>query len=210
MSTTKVPPKGSRRSAGSGQRAGASTARVERHLGVAAADEVLDIDGMAVPLRPKPRRAAKLVLMVVVLMVVIVGFASLFIPPLRSWTTQQREYTETQKKLDAIRSANETLDAQIAALQTDAEVERIARERYNMVRKGDQVVAVLPAPAPNPLPAEWPYTVLQDIVTVRLQHPDAEPGATTAPTVASTAALVAGDPNAATSPTVVESPTTLP
>jgi hypothetical protein len=89
------------------------------------------------------------------------------------------------------------LEEQIAALQTDDEIVRIARARYNLVRNGDQVMAVLPSPAPYPLPNEWPYTLLQDIVTVRLQNPDSMPGhapATTIRPTATTEAPIVAEP----------------
>ena len=197
---TKTPLIGTRRPTGPA-RSTEATARDTRHLKVAAADEILDVDGVGLPLRPPRRRITRITLWVGIPVVVVAGFAALLIVPTKSYLTQKATYDETVRKLDAVREANAKLDERKAALQTDAEVERIARARYNLVRNGDQIIAVLPAPAPNPLPNEWPYTILQDIVTVRLQHPEATatpatPNTTVVNTVTSADALTASDPPA--------------
>jgi cell division protein FtsB len=192
---TKTPSIGTRRPTGPTRSADA-TARHDRHLKVAAADEVLDVEGVGLPLRPPRKRGARILLWVGIPIVVLAGFAALFIVPTKSYLNQRKQYNENLRKLEAVQAANARLDGQIEALQTDAEVERIARARYNLVRNGDQIIAVLPAPAPNPLPNEWPYTLLQDIVTIRLQHPETMPGAAPTTVVAPTTAgaLTASDP----------------
>jgi Septum formation initiator len=109
--------------------------------------------------------------------------ASLLIVPTRAWLNQKQSFENSERKLEAVQAENAALEARIAALQTPEEIERIARDRYNLVRAGDQVLAVLPNPAPEPLPAVWPFITLTDIVTIRLQHPTPPPAAapTTAP-----------------------------
>lgn len=186
----KTPTTGSRRPTGV-PRSAEATARVDRHLKIAAADEVLDVDGIGLPLRPPMRRATRLILWVGIPLVVLAGFAALFIVPTKSWLNQRKQYNETVRKLEAVKQANSKLDDRIATLKTDEEVERIARARYNLVRTGDQVIVVLPAPAPNALPNEWPYTLFQDIVTIRLQHPESMPGSVPATTVKPTPSVVA-------------------
>jgi cell division protein FtsB len=204
---TKTPSIGTRRPTGPSRSADA-TARHDRHLKVAAADEVLDVEGVGLPLRPQRKRGARIVLWVGIPLVVLAGFAALFIVPTKSYLNQRKQYNENLRKLEAVQAANARLDGQIEALQTDAEVERIARARYNLVRNGDQIIAVLPAPAPNPLPNEWPYTLLQDIVTIRLQHPETMPGAapTTAVAPTTAAALTAPDPAPSTPDTTAAVP----
>ena len=60
---------------------------------------------------------------------------------------------------------NELLEQRITVLKTDAEVERIAREQYNLVRPGEEAYAVLPAPAPPvDLPDGWPFDQLEPLV----------------------------------------------
>ena len=195
---TKTPSIGTRRPSGPTRSADA-TARHDRHLKVAAADEVLGVEGVGLPLRPQRKRGARILLWVGIPLVVLAGFAALFIVPTKSYLNQRKQYNENVRKLEAVQAANARLDSQIEALQTDAEVERIARARYNLVRNGDQIVAVLPAPAPNPLPNEWPYTLLQDIVTIRLQHPETMPGAAPTAAVSPTTAAVLTAPDTASS-----------
>jgi cell division protein FtsB len=203
----KTPTLGSRRPTGTSRSADVPE-RDDRHLKVAAADEVLDVEGVGLPLRPARRRSTRLMLWVGGPIVVLAGFASLFIPPTRSYLNQRRQYTENLRKLEAVQAANGRLESQIAALDTDGEVERIARARYNLVRDGDQIIAVLPAPTPNQLPNEWPYTLLQDIVTIRLQHPETMPGAApaTVTTIATTTAALTADETAPSTPETTAAP----
>lgn len=161
-----------------------------RHLRVSAADDVLEIDGEQLPLRPR-RRLPRWVVWTATLAAVGTGVAGLLIVPTRTWLTQRQQFRLDQQRLEIVQRVNAELDARIEALQTPEEIERIARERYNLVKGGDQVLAVLPAPAPNPLPAMWPYTLLQDIVTVRLTHPESIP-TTTLPASATASATASG------------------
>jgi cell division protein FtsB len=203
----KTPTLGTRRPTGT-SRSADEPPRNDRHLRAAAADEVLDVEGVGLPLRPTRRRSTRIVLWVGGPIVVLAGFAALFIPPTRSYLNQKRQYTENLRKLEAVQAANGRLENQIAALETDAEVERIARARYNLVRDGDQIIAVLPAPTPNQLPNEWPYTLLQDIVTIRLQHPETMPGAapSTVATTATTTAALTADETAPSTPETTTAP----
>jgi hypothetical protein len=154
-------------------------------VSVAAADESLDLDGEKLPLRPRRRRGRGL-LWIAGAVAVAGSVASLLIVPTRAWLNQKQSFEASQRKLEAVQVENAALEARIAALQTPEEIERIARDRYNLVRAGDQVLAVLPDPAPEPLPAIWPFITISDIVTIRLQHPTPAPAATptTAPTTA--------------------------
>jgi cell division protein FtsB len=142
---------------------------------------VIDVDGEQLPLRPARRRRTRAFLWLAGTLAVVGGVASLLIVPTRAWLNQRSQYRATVTKLEAVQEANAVLEAKIAALQTPEEIERLARDRYNLVKAGDQVLAVLPDPAPQPLPAVWPFTTITDIVTVRLQHPETIPVPTTIP-----------------------------
>lgn len=129
------------------------------------------------------RRRSKAIISLVAMLAVIGGVASLLIVPTRALQEQRKRFAEDTARLEAVRAANRDLEARIAALQTPEEIARIARDRYNLVQSGVQILAVLPDPAPEPLPAVWPYTVISDLVTVRLQNPPPpEPNSTTATT----------------------------
>jgi cell division protein FtsB len=61
--------------------------------------------------------------------------------------------------LAEIDATNAELLVSIERLQTDAEIERIARSKYSLVYPGEEAYAILPAP-PEPLrlPATWPLS----------------------------------------------------
>ena len=57
-----------------------------------------------------------------------------------------------------LRAQNDAYEERIERLQTDEEIERLAREQYNLVFPGEEAYAVLPAPLPElDLPAVWPF-----------------------------------------------------
>ena len=56
--------------------------------------------------------------------------------PFRQMIAQERQVDQTQARLDALVEHNGALEAQITALESDAEVERLARER-GLVRPGE-------------------------------------------------------------------------
>ena len=90
---------------------------------------------------------------VVVLAVLVLG-----VFPTRTFLAQRSTTARTEKQLAVLRGANEDLARRVEALGTDAEVERLAREQYNLVRPGERAFGVLPAPRPKlDLPATWPF-----------------------------------------------------
>jgi cell division protein FtsB len=121
---------------------------------------------------------------VALLAVVAVGVVALGALPYRAWVDQRQQLRETEARLTAIQEQNEALEARIAALQTPAEVERLARERYGLARPGEQSFVILPQAA-TPLPPGWPYGLLAEILTARATSsapaaPVTEPPGTTA------------------------------
>ena len=78
--------------------------------------------------------------------VVLVSAVVLFLFPIRTWLDQRSDVGREQDRLELLRRENAKLSEEAAKLQTDAEVERIARERFGLVRPGEQAFAILPAP----------------------------------------------------------------
>jgi cell division protein FtsL len=78
--------------------------------------------------------------------VVIVAMLFLFVFPTRTWFQQRDEIAAAEKRLQVLDEQNQRLSARVNQLQTDAEVERIAREQYQLVRPGEEAFAILPAP----------------------------------------------------------------
>ncbi len=68
----------------------------------------------------------------------------LFVFPTRSLISQRGDISRARYDLEVIESENERLAEEAARLATPAEIERIARERFHMVRPGETAFAVVP------------------------------------------------------------------
>jgi cell division protein FtsB len=80
---------------------------------------------------------------------VVLLFIAVF--PARTYLDQHRARQETQAKIRATEASNHRLERRIQVLRTDAEVERLARAQYNLVRPGEEAYAILPTrPVPTP------------------------------------------------------------
>ncbi len=83
------------------------------------------------------------VAVLVLSLAIVVGLAVI---PARTWLQQQELTAETQNELDRIQAGNAELEAQLARLQTDEEVERIGREHFDLVFPGEESYRILPPP----------------------------------------------------------------
>lgn len=106
--------------------------------------------------RPRQHRRAPLVA-VLLLVALSITLAGIF--PFRQLIAQQRQVENTREKLDALVTENASLDDQITALQTDAEIERLAREKHGLVNPGETPYSVTnpgaqPQQIPKPLVVE--------------------------------------------------------
>jgi len=119
------------------------------------------------PTESRPRYRMLYLLWAVVVVAVAGGVLLVLVLPTRAWLDQRAEVTEAERKLAVLEQANEQLEARVAALQTPAEVERVAREQYNLVKPGEQVYSVLPAALPEGLPPGWPFDLVGQIVATR-------------------------------------------
>ncbi|MGH9178882.1 MAG: FtsB family cell division protein [Acidimicrobiales bacterium] len=78
--------------------------------------------------------------------VVVIGVLFVAVFPTRTWLAQRRDLEATERKVAVLAAQNASLEARVTRLNTDAEIERLAREQYNLVRPGEEAYAVLPAP----------------------------------------------------------------
>lgn len=79
--------------------------------------------------------------------------AALGILPYRQVLARERAVDLSREKLDALVDENMQLEHQIAALQTDQEIERLAREQFGLVMPGEiGYVAVAPDGVVDPAP----------------------------------------------------------
>jgi enolase len=75
--------------------------------------------------------------------------------PTRTYLQQREQMATEQEKVQILRAENQKLAARVTELHTDAEVERLAREQYNLVKPGEEAYAILPGPA-DPQPKATP------------------------------------------------------
>ena len=125
---------------------------------------------------------------------VLVGTASVAVVlavgvfPTRTWLDQRRSSAEASERLTVLRDQNAALSERIDRLQSDAEIERLAREQYNLVLPGEEAYAVLPPPLPPlDLPPIFPFGEIlpeetgEDAARGTAGAPGAAPSTTTPP-----------------------------
>jgi cell division protein FtsB len=89
------------------------------------------------------RHSGALVAVVLASIVVLIALAIL---PVRSWTTQKQATQQTLEELARVQGEVAELQAKLDLLQTDDEVERMARENFDLVFPGEESYRILPAP----------------------------------------------------------------
>jgi cell division protein FtsB len=95
--------------------------------------------------------------------VTLIGLLFIGVYPTKTYLAQRASLGRAQHQLEVLETENTRLDARVKALDTDAEIERRAREQYNLVLPGEEAYAILPAPpAPIALPKVWPFTGLAE------------------------------------------------
>jgi cell division protein FtsB len=81
--------------------------------------------------------------LIAVLLLVALSITLAGIFPFRQLIAQQRQVDNTREKLGVLVEENAALEDQVAALQTEPEVERLAREQYGLVNPGETPYAVV-------------------------------------------------------------------
>jgi len=82
-------------------------------------------------------------------MLLFVAFLFVFVFPIRTLLAQREERARVRDQIELLDEQNRQLEQEAGRLQTDSEVERLARERYNLVRPGETPDAVVPPPDPT-------------------------------------------------------------
>jgi len=75
----------------------------------------------------------------------------LAVTPMRTYLDQRQRMEATSERLAVLDLANERLRQRAVELQSDAEIARLAREKYELVPEGTEAYAVMPPP-PAPAP----------------------------------------------------------
>jgi len=73
----------------------------------------------------------------------LVAIMFLFVFPTRSYLAQQHQVTSARNAVAALKQQNAQLALQAKRLQTPGEIERLAREQFNMVLPNEQAYTVL-------------------------------------------------------------------
>ncbi len=106
--------------------------------------------------------------MALVISVLVVGVLFVVVFPTRSYLAQRASVHQAQQRLTAIDRENHRLARDARRLTTPAEVERLAREQYGLVRPGEKAYAILPAPVPPiGLPEVWPFAGVEHLLGTR-------------------------------------------
>jgi cell division protein FtsB len=94
---------------------------------------------------------------IVVASVIFIGILFGAVYPTRTYLAQQRDLKAAQHRLELFNQQNGRLDAEAKRLESDEEIERIARARFNLVKPGEEAYAIVPVPS-KPGPPEAPAT----------------------------------------------------
>ena len=92
---------------------------------------------------------------IVVASVIFIGILFGAVYPTRTYLAQQRDLKAAHHKLALFRQQNGRLEAEAKRLESDEEIERIARARFNLVKPGEEAYAIVPVP-PKPGEAAAP------------------------------------------------------
>ena len=93
----------------------------------------------------------------------VLGALAVGLFPTQTFLDQRSATAEAEQRLAVLRAQNEAFEARLERLGTEDEIERLAREQYNLVYPGEEAYAVLPAPLPPlDLPDVWPFGPLLD------------------------------------------------
>lgn len=77
---------------------------------------------------------------------VVVSLLTVF--PTRTYLGQRSDLNSARERLEILEQQNAQLEKRIDVLHTDEEIERLAREQYNLVRPGEEAYAILPSREP--------------------------------------------------------------
>ena len=90
----------------------------------------------------------------------LAGVLALAVFPAQAYMAQRRDHDELTAQVAELEDANQKLRDKAAQLQTDEEIERLARLQYHLVRPGEEAYVILPDDTPPttapPAPASAP------------------------------------------------------
>jgi cell division protein FtsB len=94
----------------------------------------------------------------VLLTVVVAAVFGFGVVPTRSYLDRRQQVAAAEARLAELEHANAQARDRRDGLQTDAEVERLAREHYGLVKEGEEAYKIVPPPRPPvDIPDVWPF-----------------------------------------------------
>lgn len=125
--------------------------------------------------------------------IIVAILAAVLVLPVRAWFRQRDELADRRRELAAMNQAVADLQAENDRLRTPEGVKDAARQDLGMIEEGEKVIAMLPAPVSEQMPAGWPYSLVGQILATRratiivvptTTAATSPPGTTTPPTAA--------------------------
>jgi cell division protein FtsB len=94
----------------------------------------------------------------VLITVVVAAVFGFGVVPTRSFLDRRQQVATAEERLAQLERANAESREQRDRLKTDAEVERLAREHYGLVKRGEEAYRIVPPPQPPvEVPDVWPF-----------------------------------------------------
>src|SRR4051812_49792151 len=88
------------------------------------------------------------------LFVVLAGITLLAVFPARTYFSQRHDLAAADERVRVLSDQNKQRGGRVDKLHTDEEIERLAREQYDLVKPGEEAYAILPPPeSDRPKPA---------------------------------------------------------
>jgi cell division protein FtsL len=104
--------------------------------------------------RVKRLRIQRPTMRLALFLVVLVGLLFAFVYPTRTFLDQRSQTNKARAQLEVLQSENARLAHESKRLSTDSEIERLAREKYGLVKPGERPFVILPSPTtPTTTPA---------------------------------------------------------
>ncbi len=89
------------------------------------------------------------VLRLAIASLVLIAALFLFVFPTSALLHQRSQLSDANERLSVLKDQTNRLSEQSKQVLSDEEIERLARDRFNMVRPGEQAWAVVPGPTPT-------------------------------------------------------------
>jgi cell division protein FtsB len=93
---------------------------------------------------------------------VLVAFYLLAVTPLRTYIQQQHQMHQAEQRYEILAGTNKQLQDRVTQLQSDDEIKKLAREKYELVEPGQQAYAVMPPSPAITQPAQEQAQALEE------------------------------------------------